>query len=126
MGISHFLEHLPVYELTKLTDSPPKNAVPFSGHPRQHPLEKHKIILINDPMGENPSVVEFNLDDVLFIEDLHALITEGGESLRVVRLWIRKGARGVILEPFEVDQPILFNDKAQEIQEKFLKSRENT
>ncbi len=122
MDIFHLLESLPVYELTKCTEVPPQNAVPFSGHPRKHPVEKHKLLLINDPMGENPSVVEFNLNDIVYIEDLHALITESGESLRLVKLWIRKGARGVILEPFEVDEPIIFSDKTENIREKFLTS----
>ncbi len=125
MGKSHYLENLPAYELTKLTDTPPKNAVSFDGHPRQHPLEKNKFLLINDPLGENPVVLEFSLEDVLFIKDLHSLITEDGESLQVVKLWIRKGARGVIFEPFEVDQPISFIDKTKEIQEKLLKSLGN-
>lgn len=122
MDIFHLLESLPVYELTKRTEAPPQNAVPFSGHPRKHPLEKQKLLLINDPMGENPSVIEFDFNDILYIEDLHALITESGESLRLVKLWIRKGARGVILEPFEVDEPLVFSDKTANIREKFLTS----
>jgi inorganic pyrophosphatase len=125
MDIFHLLESLPVYELAKRVDTPPPNAVPFSGHPRKHPVEKHKLLLINDPMGENPSVVEFILNDIVYIEDLHALITESGESLRLVKLWIRKGSRGVILEPFVVDEPIIFNDKTEEIKEKFLQARDN-
>jgi hypothetical protein len=126
MDIFHLLESLPVYELTKRIDAPPQNAISFSGHPRKHPVEKNKLLLIIDPMGENPSMVEFSLNDILYIEDLHALITESGESLRLVKLWIRKGARGIILEPFEVDEPIIFSDKTEEIQEKFLKARENS
>jgi inorganic pyrophosphatase len=125
MDIFHLLESLPIYELTKRTDAPPQNAFPFSGHPRKHPVEKHKLLLIHDPMGESPSVVEFNLNDIVYIENLHALITESGESLRLVKLWIQKGARGVILEPFEVDEPIIFSDKTQEIREKFLAAGKN-
>ncbi len=100
-----------VYELTKRSDVPPQNAVPFSGHPRQHPLEKYKLLLINDPMGENPSMLEFNVNDIVHIENLHALITESGESLRLVKLWIRKGARGIIIEPFEVGEPVILKNK---------------
>jgi hypothetical protein len=124
MDIFHLLESLPVYDVAKRTDAPPQNAVSFSGHPRKHPVEKQKLLLISDPLGENPSMVEFNLNDIMHIEDLHALITENGESLRLVKLWIRKGARGVILEPFEVDEPIIFSDKTREIQDNFLQTRE--
>jgi inorganic pyrophosphatase len=111
MDIFHLLESLPIHEVAKKGDIPPPNAVPFSGHPRKHPVEKQKLLLISDPMGENPSMVEFNLNDIVHIEDLHALITENGESLRLVKLWIRKGARGVILEPFEVDESIILSGK---------------
>lgn len=124
MGISHFLESLPMFEIIKVTDGPPKNAVSFTGHPRQIPSEKSKVILINDPLGDNPAIIEFNLDDVVFVEDLHALITEKGESLRLVKIWIRKGARGVIFEPFVVDKPLSFADKSKEIQKRFSGAQE--
>jgi hypothetical protein len=121
MGISSYLEYLPLHELAKYTEGPPKNGVPFTGYPKQHPVEKDKIILIYDPLGANPAVMEFHLGDVLFIEEVHSAVTESGEGVPLIKLWIRKGARGVMVEPFEVDDPVRFVQKGREFRETFLK-----
>jgi hypothetical protein len=65
-------------------------------------------------------VMEFRLEDVIFIEELHSAVTESGEGVPLIKLWIRRGARGVVLEPFEVDEPIRFIHKTREFREKFL------
>jgi len=123
MAVSTFLESLPNNKIAKYSKTPPKGGVPFVGHPRQHPIENDKLILIYDPAGVNPMVMEFKLADVLFIEELHSAVTETGESIPMVKLWMRKGARGIILEPFEVDDPIQFIQKNREFREKFLKPK---
>jgi hypothetical protein len=123
MNRINYLESLPINEIAKRGDAPPKNAVPFSGYPRQHPLEKNKIILVYEPLGQNPAVLEFLLDDVLFVEDVPSAVTETGESLPLVKLWIRRGAHGVIMEPFEVDEPARFILKTKEFKERFLQQR---
>ena len=120
MSALNFLESLPNNEITKYSKGPPKNSIPFSGYPRQHPVEKDKLILIYEPLGINPMVMEFSLDDVLFIEELHSAVTEAGEGLPLIKLWIRKGARGVVLEPFEVDEPIRFIQKNREFRDNLL------
>ena len=116
-----FLKSLPLNEIAKYSKGPPKNGVPFIGYPRQHPVEKDKLILVYDPLGANPMVMEFRLEDVLFIEELASAITEAGEGIPLIKLWIRRGGRGVLLEPFEVDEPIRFIQKNREFREKFLK-----
>jgi hypothetical protein len=121
MSVSSYLEYLPLYEIAKYTEGPPKNGVPFTGYPKQHPAEKDKIILIYDPLGANPIVMEFKIDDVLFIEEVHSAVTEAGEGVPLIKLWIRKGTRGVILEPFEVDEPIKFIQKNREFRDGFWK-----
>jgi len=121
MAKINFLRSLPLSEIAKFSKGPPKNGVPFTGYPRQHPIENNKLILIYDPMGVNPMVMEFKLDDILFIEELPATVTESGESIIQIKLWIRKGARGVVMEPFEVDEPIRFIQKNREFREKFFK-----
>ena len=120
MKTSTFLESLPVNEIVKYSKGPPKNAIPFTGYPRQHPIEKDKLILIYDPLGANPMVMEFRLEDVLFIEELHSAVTESGEGVPLIKLWIRKGARGVMLEPFEVDEPIRFIQKNREFRDTLI------
>jgi hypothetical protein len=68
-------------------------------------------------------VLEFRIEDVLYVEDVHSAVTQSGEGIPLVKLWLRKGAHGVILEPFEVDDPVRFVGKAQELRERFLKLR---
>ena len=117
----NYLEMLPLSEIAKYAGGgQPKDAVPFAGYPRQHPSEKNNLILVYDPLGSNPIVLEFKLEDVLFVEEIPSAVTEAGEGIPLIRLWIRKGAHGVILEPFEVDNPIQFAGKSHEIRERFL------
>ena len=120
MAVSSYLEYLPLNEIAKYSEGPPKNGVPFTGYPQQHPGEKNKLILIYDPLGANPAVMEFKLNDLLYVEEVHSAVTEAGEGVPLIKLWIRRGAHGVILEPFEVDQPIKFIQKSREFRDTYL------
>ncbi|MDR1505697.1 MAG: hypothetical protein LBI67_01205 [Treponema sp.] len=102
------LETLPINGLVKLSGAPPKNAVAFTGCAHPHPSEKNKMLLVYDPLGVNPSLMEFNVADILFVEDIPSVVTEDGEGIPLVKIWVRRGARGVLLEPFEVQDPIQF------------------
>ncbi|MDR0568423.1 MAG: hypothetical protein LBG87_04390 [Spirochaetaceae bacterium] len=111
MSITSYLETLPLYKIARYTGGSPKNGISFIGYPRQHPSDKNKLILINDPLGENPTVMEFKIEDMLGAEEVHSAVTKTGDTAPLVKLWVRKGAHGVILEPFEVDDPIRFANK---------------
>jgi len=115
-----YLEALPLKGIAKRQGAGRGDAIPFAGYPRQHPSEKGKLILVHEPLGSSPTVVEFRLDDVLSVEEVPSAVTEAGEGIPLIRLWIRRGARGVILEPFEVDSPVRFSGKAAELRERFL------
>jgi hypothetical protein len=117
---SGYLETIPINSIAKSDGRPPKNAVPFTGYPRSHPSEKNKIILVYDPLGVNPSLMEFKTADVLFVEDIPQAVTETGEGIPLVKIWVRRGARGVLLEPFEVDDPIQFINKGRDKQGQLL------
>jgi hypothetical protein len=121
MSIASYLEALPLSDIAKYTEVPPKDGVSFIGYPRQHPSEKGKLILIYDPLGANPSILEFKIEDVLHIEELHSAVTQAGEGVPLVKLWVRKGAHGVIMEPFQVSDPVQFANKQGELRERFLK-----
>jgi len=97
-----YLELLPLSSITKYAKGHPKDGVPFKGYPRVHPSDKGKLILVNDPLGTEPTVLEFKLEDILFVEETPSAVTEAGEGVPLVKLWIKKGAVGVKLEPFEV------------------------
>lgn len=123
MNNVNYLEMLPLSSIAKYAGGQPKNGLPFTGYPRQHPSEKNKIILVNDPFGPAPTVLEFKLEDVLFVADVPSAVNEAGEGVPLVKLWIRRGAHGVILEPFEVNDSVQFNSKVQEVRERFLQNR---
>jgi hypothetical protein len=122
MSIQSYLETLPLNKVAKYDGGVPKGGIPFTGYPRQHPSEKQKLVLIYDPLGKNPAVLEFKLDDILHVEDVPSAVTETGEGVPLIKLWVRKGAHGVILEPFEVDDPLRFIKKQEALKERFLKA----
>jgi len=117
-----YLEMMPLSDIVKYAGGHTKNAVPFAGYPQKHPSEKNKIILVHDPLGQNPTALEFKLEDVLFVEEIPSAVTEEGEGVPLIKLWIRRGAHGVILEPFEVNEPLQFTGKSREIRDRFLGS----
>jgi hypothetical protein len=102
MNNMNYLEMLPLSGITKYTKGHPKDGIPFIGCPRVHPSDKTKLIFVKDPLGSEPKVLEFELEDILFVEEITSAVTEAGESVPMVKLWVRRGAVGVILEPFEV------------------------
>ena len=120
--MGRYLEYLPLNKIVKYTEGPPKNSIAFTGYPQQHPAEKTKLILVCDPLGENPVILEFKIDDVLYVEDLPQVVTEKGEGIRMVKLWIRRGAHGMLLEPFEVDEPVRFLELRREQKDRFSRN----
>jgi inorganic pyrophosphatase len=118
-----YLELMPLNKIAKYPEGPPKNSVSFSGYPQQHPTEKNKLILIYDPLGNSPAVLEFKLDDILHVEEVSQAVTEQGEGIPLVKLWIRRGAPGMLLEPFEVDESVHFLEVRREQKEKFMKEQ---
>jgi hypothetical protein len=122
---AQYLESLPLNKIVKYSEGPPKNGVPFVGYPQQHPAEKNKLILVYDPLGKNPAVMEFKLDDILYVEDVPQAVTETGEGVPLIILWIRLGAHGMFLEPFEVDESAHFMEARREqsalTRERFVK-----
>jgi hypothetical protein len=122
MSITSYLETLPLNKIAKYTAGAPKNGVPFTGYPRQHPSERDKFVLIYDPLGDNPRIIEFRIEDLIFMEDVHSAVAESGETAPLAKLWIRRGALGVLLEPFEADDPPHFANKTKELREHFLRS----
>ena len=118
--MDNYIEMLPLSEIVKYAGGYEKNALPFAGYPRKHPSEKNKLILVYDPLGPSPTAMEFKLEDVLYVEEIPSAVTEKGEGVPMIKLWIRRGAHGVILEPFEVNEPLKFASKTREIRDRFL------
>ena len=120
--MNSFLSELPLNNIAKYSNVPLRDAVLFSGYPRQHPSDKTKLILVCDPLGLQPIILEFKMEDILFVEETHQAVTESGEGILMAKLWIRKGSHGMILEPFEVNDEIKISGKSQIIRERFIKN----
>lgn len=116
----NYLESLPLSSIAKYAKGKSNDGVPFTGYPRVHTSEKNKLILVNDPLGPEPTVLEFKLDDILYVEEVPSAVTEAGEGIPLVKLWVQRGAVGMILEPFEVNDPVQVAEKARIIKERIL------
>jgi inorganic pyrophosphatase len=83
-----------------------KGHVAFSGAPKKHPYDKEKIILILDPWSSHTMFYEFRIADIAHVDELPQMVTASGESLTMVRIWVKKGSFGVRYEPFVVEDTV--------------------
>ena len=122
MSIAKYLATAPLFEIARSSGGKPHDAVPFTGSPRQHPYETEKLIVVVDPLGESPSIMEFKLADIVQVEDLPSPVTESGEGFRLVKIWIKRGSFGIIHEPFEVQDPIRLMKDSKDFHERIMRS----
>lgn len=99
-----YLASLPVSEITRYDDTMNylDNSICFSGAPRKHPYDREKILLIRTPFGYRTFFYEFRLADITHAEDMPNIVTENGESVPMVNLWIRKKSPALKIQAFEV------------------------
>jgi hypothetical protein len=105
MRIQKFLQEAKKFEVGayKKLQALTLNHVPFTGTPQKHPYDEDKIILIADPLSTQIFYYEFKTADIEGIEELPSLVTPEGESMTMVRLWVKKGRVGVRCTPFVVE-----------------------
>lgn len=106
MSIVNFLrlkEKLEISKFVKPESVDKKNYVPFSGSPRKHPCEEARVILIADPFSEVTFYYEFNIQDIAFVEELVNITNINGESMPMVRVWVKKKSIALRCAPFVVD-----------------------
>mgnify|MGYP000877835418 CR=1 FL=1 len=108
------------YEIQAYRSDPPQDALAFTGSPRKHPYDDGKIILIVEPQGGESAIYEFKASDIVGAQDLPSPVTEAGESYRIVRIWVRRGAVGIRYEPFEVESPLRFLNESHVLKERVL------
>lgn len=104
MSIRRYLDTEPLHEVARYSARSgfAADSVAFTGAPRKHPYDSEKLILISDPFSAQTMFYEFRLQDVAHVDELPSLVTEAGESLAMVRLWVKKGALGLRYEPIIV------------------------
>ena len=110
MSIKKYLDTESFFYITKYDSHAdlPKEAVRFTGNPRKHPYDENKIVLITDPFSSHTAFFEFNIQDILYVENKTNLVSDTGASVSRADVWIKKGGIGIKYEPFEVDTPLKF------------------
>jgi len=106
--MSTFLQESPKFELQryekpKSLQELRKTHVAFSGSPQKHPYDPEKVLLVPDPYSSNTSFYEFRADDISFVEDLVNLVDIDGETIHMVRVWVKKGSIAIRSTPFMVE-----------------------
>lgn len=105
MTLSQFLDIKDKFELqtyAKPLGDDIKKCSSFYGSPRKHPYEQNRVVLVADPFSEHPFYYEFNLKDIVSAEEQPALSNLSGESVSMVRLWVKRNSVGLQCTPFIV------------------------
>ena len=89
----------------------------FVGAPRKHPYDENKILLVREPFTADTLFYEFNTADILQVDKMPSVGTEGGKNIAMARVWIKKGSLGMRYEPFEVDKPLKFFKDSEVLQQ---------
>jgi inorganic pyrophosphatase len=122
MSIESYLGGQPFTEIAAYKPDSHAAGIAFTGVLRKHPYDEDKCLLIADPSGCEPAILEFRVADVLGADERPSPVDEGGHSLQLVRLWIKKGSFGIRYEPFEVDEPVKKGSESQPIRERIMKT----
>jgi inorganic pyrophosphatase len=77
--------------------------VPFTGSPQRHPYVDHKVILIPDPYSTDRFYYEFRARDINYAEELPSLVDISGNTVPMVRIWVRKRSVALRCAPFVVE-----------------------
>jgi inorganic pyrophosphatase len=102
------IEKFEIQTYLKPGDMDKKRHVPFSGSPRKHPWDPEKIILIVDPFTANTFYYEFKIKDIGFAEELASMTNIDGESVSMIRIWVKKQSVAIQCSPFRVDTILLY------------------
>lgn len=106
MSIEKFLqlkEKLEIKKYVRSVDSDRENGISFYGSPRKHPHEKNRVVLVADPFSEHTFYYEFNIEDILLAEEQPSITNPDGESVSMIRIWVKKKSIAMRCAPFIVD-----------------------
>lgn len=80
-----------------------QEAVPFHGQLKKHRTDTERVYLLQDPLSPESLLIDFKVSDILFAEDFSTLTGPEGGSVQIAKVWVQKGAIGLRLTPFKVD-----------------------
>jgi hypothetical protein len=64
------------------------------------------VILVADPFGEHTFYYDFKLKDILSIEEQDCITSPAGDSVAMVRLWVKNGSVGLQCTRFAVGRSL--------------------
>ena len=77
--------------------------VAFTGSPQRHLYDANKIILIADPYSTHNFFYEFYKSDIAYVEELPNIVNLDGDTITMVRVWIKKMSIAMRCSPFVVE-----------------------
>jgi hypothetical protein len=80
-----------------------KSYVPFTGSPKKHPHNNEIVILLIEPYNNNTSYYEFKTKDIFHVEELPNITNMYGETVTMVRIWVKKKSIGLRCTPFFIE-----------------------
>ena len=77
--------------------------VAFTGSPQKHPYDPQRVVLMSDPYSTGTIYYEFLKNDISYIEELPSMVNVDGETVMIVRVWVKKQSIAVRSSAFIVE-----------------------
>ncbi len=77
--------------------------VAFTGSPQKHPYDPQRVVLMSDPYSTSTTYYEFMKNDISYIEELPSMVNVDGETVMMVRVWVKKQSIAVRSSAFIVE-----------------------
>ena len=112
MPMTHFPKaaekfEIQLYKRPKNLQALKEAHVAFSGSPQKHPYDRSRVILISDPYSTSTTYYEFMKKDITYVEELPNLVNLDGDTVMMVRVWVKKGSIAVHSGAFVVEDVAL-------------------
>lgn len=99
-----YLEKLNIKEIKEYNiEEASVNAICFYGSLFKNPGIKNKILLTPILFLKKNIFYEFDVKDIIKIEEIEKVTDSSGNLVTVVKLWIKKGSKAIKHEPFIVE-----------------------
>ncbi len=97
--------------LQKYVKQPGKNECAiYEGSTMCHPYEEDKFLLVTNPLTDDATFIEFKKSDLLFAEERSSITSENGESIKIVKVYMKLGGIGIRYEPFVITKANIFEE----------------
>ena len=80
-----------------------RTQVAFTGSPEFLPYDPQRVVLMSDPYSTSTTYYEFMKNDISYIEELPSMVNVDGETVMMVRVWVKKQSIAVRSSAFIVE-----------------------